>query len=321
MEIEIKTSKELSISEWQSYTKSFNEVFKVFFTIDEFKHKYLNTIDGLSYHAILKSEGIVIGGVTVIPFEYIICDQIIRIGFPLDVFILCDYRNDFLSFFKMYRKLKSELVKKHIDLTIITPNEESYHYWKKIIKMNDIGELKYYILPIRISKVIKKLPRFLNTISRIVIQIQIILSYFLRFKEKQLPIRINRSKKIIEKQRYTEKHQRIKLGNAFFSYRIIDEEGVKTCYLIDFYNHHGIKNSFTLYKAIRYINGKEDIDLVIFVGKLNFFQILLFKVPHKLEPRHLHFMGEVIRNDKIKDPDYVYNFKNWDFGLFNYDVR
>ena len=54
MEIEIKKTTELTHVEWNTYIQSFNQVFHKTFNINDFKHKYINTIDGFSYHSLLK---------------------------------------------------------------------------------------------------------------------------------------------------------------------------------------------------------------------------------------------------------------------------
>jgi len=70
-----------------------------------------------------------------------------------------------------------------------------------------------------------------------------------------------------------------------------------------------------------YIKANENVDLILFIGKISFIQNLLFRVPFKIEPKHLYFMVDVINNKKISNYECVYDFNNWDFGLFNYDVR
>ena len=137
-----------------------------------------------------------------------------------------------------------------------------------------------------------------------------------------MPIKIYRSNSIIEKQRYTANHKIIKNSKSFFAYRVVFEEGLNACYLIDFYNSKNHKkDTQSLRKAIKYILQNEQTDIIIFVGKLNFSQLLLFKVPYKFEPKHLYFTADILIPEKISNTEFIYNIKNWDFGLFNYDVR
>lgn len=322
MKIETKTSVELSYVDWETHTASFNKVFSKHLTVNDFKHKYLNTIDGLSYHALLKVENIVVGGLTVIPYEYFIEDSVIRIGLTVDVFIIDEHRVDLMSLSKMYKKIKELLILRDFTLVITNPNDNAYFYWKKIVKFQDVGHLNYFALPLKISNVVSRLPKVLNLFTIIGSKILLTCSYCFHLNEKVLPIRLNRSNNILETQRYTSLHKTRIIKNVFFSYRIVDEDGVNTCYLIDFYNVlKRKKDTYSLRKAIQNISSIGNIDLIIFVGKLSFFQILLFKVPFKIEPRHLHFMVDIINPNKIINSELLYEFKNWDFGLFNYDVR
>lgn len=323
MHIEVKTSVELSFDDWRTYTLSFNQVFQKSFSVRDFEHKYLNTVDKHSYHVLLKNDSdFVVGGFTVIPYEYYLGNDLIRVGLIVDVFITKEYRTDLLSLHKMYKKIKEKLSKENITLTIANPNEAAFKYWQKLVRIKEVGNLNYYILPIKIANVVSKFPKFFNSFSLFGSKLLAWMAVF-NASEKLLPIRLNRSNDIIGKQRYTKYHKKNLIKNAFFSYRIVNENGIITCYLIDFYNtKKEIKDLFSLHKAVQYIISHENIDLIIFVGKLLFFQFLLFKVPFKFEPRHLHFMVDIISKDKISsNQEAIYNFRNWDFGLFNFDVR
>lgn len=322
MQIELKKSTECTINEWESYTRSFNQVFHKTKSVNDFKYKYFNTITGFSYHALLKTGDLVVGGCTIIPFEYLFNDSTICIGLAVDVFIVEDYRTDPLALYKMYTKLKKILILQDIALVIAVPNDTVYPYWKNIVKWKDVGYLKYYVLPLKIGNVVSKLPKFLNGFSILLTKILLACSSFLNFTEKESLIRINRLNRIVEKQRYTKHHKKIILDNSFFTYRIINEDGIITCYLIDFYNQQKQKkDSNTLRKAIKYIYTKENIDLIVFVGKLSFFQFMLFKIPFLTEPKHLYFMVDILNKNKLKYYKFVFDINNWDFGLFNYDVR
>jgi hypothetical protein len=102
----------------------------------------------------------------------------------------------------------------------------------------------------------------------------------------------------------------------------MEEDGIQTCYLIDFYNkEYRIKDTLSLRNAISFILHNEKVDIIIFVGKISFFQLLLFKVPYRYEPKHLYFTVDFLESFDNDFKSSVLNIKNWDFGLFNYDVR
>lgn len=71
-------------------------------------------------------------------------------------------------------------------------------------------------------------------------------------------------------------------------------------------------------KAVRAILS-EKVDIVLYVGPIGFFQTLLLKVPKRFEPKLLPMTCDLISEDeRYKD---MYDIRNWDFGLKNYDVR
>lgn len=322
MRIEVKKTTDWQLSEWNTYAKNFNQVFDKNYTVDFFKHKYLNSIDNFSYHALLKTDEEVVGGCTVIPYTYKINNKSVRIGLAVDVFIAEEYRTDPLALYRMYKKLKKELVASDILLVVAVPNDTAYSYWKNIVKWKDVGYLSYYALPVRIGKIVNSLPAFFSFFSLLGSKLLIGISSIFNTKQKEHIIQIDRTNSIIEKQRYTDVHQQIRISDTYFSYRIVDEDGIYTAYLIDFYNTRTKKkDNCTLRKAIKYLGKNESCDLILFVGKLSFFQLLLLKVPFKQEPKHLYFTVDTLDENKFDNPDLILDINNWDFGLFNYDVR
>jgi hypothetical protein len=189
------------------------------------------------------------------------------------------------------------------------------------MKWKDIGCIPYYALPVKLGNVISVARPILNLLN----------TFFLKFwffnflnipqKSKNLPIKINKKDPIVEEQRYTHWHKKITYLDIFFTYRVVDEEGVKTCYLIDFYyTENKRRDKAVLKKALKFIIQSEIIDIIIYVGTLQFQPGYLIRIPFSREPKHLYFMGNVLATDKINEK-FVYDLNNWDFGLFNYDVR
>jgi len=321
MQIFFKTTSEISEQEWISYTSSFNTVFNKHATSNDFKHKYLKTIDNNSYHSLLIVNDEIVGGFSIIPYEYFINKEKVKIGLAVDVFILKEHRNNPMSLYMMYKTLKKKIVDVNIEMVAGVPNDMAYPFWKKVLGWKDIGCIPYYALPVKMGNVVSIAKPILNILNAMFLKF-----WFLNFSnfkqpEKLLPIRIDKENSLIEEQRYTHIHHKIMHAGIFFSYRIVDENGIMTCYLIDFYkteNKH--KNRSVLKKAIKNILKSEKIDIIVFVGTLSFRSRFLIKIPFNKEPKHLYFTGDILSTDKIKE-EIVFNLSNWDFGLFNYDVR
>jgi len=326
MEIRIAETTQLSEKEWASYVEHFNAVFKQHFDKDHFKHKYLTTIDGTSYHALLIENAEVVGCCSVIPHVYVFGTEKIKIGLAVDVFIHEDFRSDPYALYRMYKELCLYIKAQGLALVIAVPNDVAYPYWKNIVKWRDIGFIPYYAIPLRIANVLKSDKTILNFASRaffvFLTYVSKVASWFWNPAEQNQPIRIDRSNAIVEKQRYTQEHHRVLEQDTFFSYRIVNEGDVVTAYLIDFYNVHRRKrDARSLHNAVHFIAQKNKIDIIVFVGKLTFPQFYLIKVPFSKEAKHLYFMADIIIPHELFKKEFICSYSNWDFGLFNYDVR
>ena len=326
MEIKVTRSCDLSDKQWDSYTRSFNFVFNKNFLPDYFTHKYLKTIDGTSYHALLLENDDIVGGCTVIPYNYLSGSEKIKIGLAVDVFIHPAYRSDPYSLLRMYQLLKTRVKEENIAMIIAVPNDMIYSYWKNIVKWKDIGMIPYFAYPLNLANVLKSGNKILNFLSSSVAKLNFVFNAFVTLffnpTQKVFSIAVDRSDPVIEEQRYTSDHIIIKNDLYSFAYRIVEENQVQTAYLIDFYNQEKhSKDLKTLLFAVKHITKNHQIDILIFVGKLQFFQTLLIKIPFKKEPKHLCLMGDIVKTVNINNTDAVFNNKHWDFGLFNYDVR
>lgn len=321
MEIKILKTSEIQEQYWDCYTNNFNNVFNSNKNKLYFKNKYLQTIKGYSYHSLLINKDDIVGSCSVIPVEYYFFKQKYMFGLVVDVFINPEFRQDPLCLFRMYSKLKKYMINENINHIMAVPNDIAYPYWKSVVKWKDIGQIPYYALPLRLGNIIGKY-KFINNLSLIytntILFLNTLFLLFFNIKSKQKNIRINKENKIIEQQRYTDKHIKITSDNESYFFRLVNEDGVKVAYLIDFYNKNKNKDYRVLLKAIKKIK-KEKPDLILFVGKFGFNQLIMTRIPKNKEPKHLYFTGDILNKENISNT--ILEYKNWDFGLFNYDVR
>ncbi len=308
---------------WVNYCDNFNSVFKKQLKVSDFKRKYKITIDGLSYHALLYNDRFeVIGSCTVIPFAYKKNKKLIKIGLVVDVFILESYRTDPLILRRMYTELKKFLISNNFVSVIAVPNEISYAYWKSVVKWKDVGNLSYWVLPIRLGNILKKV-KILNLISLLFVKILILINKILllvvnRIEKKSL-YELNLDKTFI-KHRYSKKYNKIISGDVTFYYRIYNENGVQTAYLID--ARQGNKLSFkALIRSANYIIQNTNADLILYIGSMNLFQTLFLKSPKKFEPKRLPLTCDILEEKNLNKYSDMFDIKNWNFGLLNYDVR
>jgi len=323
MEIKICTTNEWDDKEWLSYQQSFNAVFEKNFDLAYFKHKYNTSIDGHIYHALLLNDtGYVVGGCSVLPFRYRKNDKIIRIGQAVDVFILEEYRTDPLMLRRMYLQLKKMLIENEIVAVLAVPNATAYPYWKNIVKWKDVGDLTYWMLPVKLGN-IKRKWRCLNIVSLLFSYVWLVFNAlaicFLNNKQKLSLYELEIDDDFCTN-RYTPEHTKVIVGDIIFYYRTYDEEGIKTTYLIDT-KQNGRLTSKALLKGVSYIIRKTNADMVLFVGSIKLFQTLLIKVPKKLEPKRLPLTCDILNKEDIEKYADMLEFSSWNFGLVNYDVR
>ena len=214
------------------------------------------------------------------------------------------------------------MIVENVSLTMAVPNHNSYPYFKHVLKWKDIGNLPYYALPVRFGN-IKKSSNWLNMLSLLFAHSTSIgnklKNSLVNNVEKKPAIYLLPNEPIMEQHRYNENHTIIKENSFALFYRADVEDGINTVYIIDFYNSEQKKDAKSLAKAVSYILKNEKADIILYVGKLFFTQTSLIKVPVAKEPKKLNFCGEVLIKTELDDA--VLDFNNWDFGLYNFDVR
>jgi hypothetical protein len=99
-----------------------------------------------------------------------------------------------------------------------------------------------------------------------------------------------------------------------------NEDGVKAVYLMDF--RCGNKRTYrSLVKALREIQSREDVDMILFVGFLHLTQFGLIKCPKRFVPKRLPLTYYVLnKTDREKYAD-MQDANNWNFSLINFDAR
>ena len=323
MDIRICTTDQWSDKDWTTYLQSFNLVFQKDFDIPYFKHKYLTSIDGYAYHSLLINyEQEIVGGCTIIPVNYKKNTEIVKIGQAVDVFIIEEYRTDPLMLRRMYLQLKKQLIVKGFKAVLAVPNNIAYPFWKNIVKWKDVGNLTYWALPVKFGNVIGKW-RLLNILSAgfcyFWLSINEFMIFFFNNTEKKSIYELNVNDEY-RQSRFSLEYTKVIHRDIIFYYRIYDEEGVKTAYLIDV-RQNGSFTFKALFKGVSYLINKTNSDIILYIGLMKIFQTLLLKVPIKFEPKRLPLTCDILNNEDTEIFADMLEIKNWNFGLLNYDVR
>ena len=320
MEIKVCRSTDLTQEEWKSYTLGFNETMHRDFSSAFLKNKYTSVYKGYSCHAMLVADnGDLVGGTTVIPCYYERKGERFVCGLAVDVFIREAFREDPLALRRMYKRLIPLLQAEGIVAVMAVPNATAYPYCKNVVKWKDVGCINYWMLPLRAGKILGK-HGLLGSILDFGSMCYFSLAYgvsaltsFLGCKDKQYRYSICKDDPYYVSKFAGDSY--VKKDN--YIYKLEDEDGVKTGYVIDA-EKNGRRSARALFRCVSAIL-KNNVDIILYVGKLGFFQTLMLKVPRKFEPKLLPLTCDLLSNDeKYKD---MLDIDNWDFGLRNYDVR
>ena len=310
---------ELTKDTLSKMAESFNCVFKKTYPVNYFADKYNNSALGFSFHGLLYHEEIVVGSFSVIPKKYEANNKHYIFGLACDAFILEGHRKDELFLKRMHQAVVERLAEFKVSFVFSIPNDVAYPYWKYMVKYKDIGEMNYYIYPVKIGALVSSL-KFINPFS----------SLFAGAWSTLLPL--FNSKKLLHvsdsgiglsideeflKQRFNASYSIITLSSAsFFVYKIIEEDGIRVAYLFLIVP----STAGCLNRAMsKLLKEKSNFDVVMFIGNWDEKPLSLMKVPKHKEPRKQRFVGTIL--DPNNCPEGVLNIKNWRLSLSDFDNR
>jgi len=303
---------------WESYCKIFNQVFDKSFEKSYFIQKYQTTVLGYSFHGLLFDEfHQVKGGVTIIPYIYLVNKEKRLIGLAVDAFIHPEFRSNAFILADMYSLASSEARKANLFGILSVPNSVAYPYWKNFVGWQDIGKLPYYALPLRLEKfmnITSSLRKITNTALSIWGKLTIYFSF-----TRHRKIKLLKNPSFLEHRLYTWHHV-IKDESTIVILRTQHEERIKTTYILGCFDLHMNWSKRAYKKAIHFTICRIRPDIILFIGNLPFHQCTLFKVPHKKIPKVLPLTFDFLKEKNVGGLDYL-ECKNWDFSLINYDVR
>jgi len=316
MELFFKKSNEISASEKLTILSLFNQVFDKNRTIEEFDRQCLNNIFGYSYHTIIYDNGRLIAHAAYVPSYYFFNDQKVIVVDGIDGMIDKNYR-DSSVLIELLQFNRKNLIKNGVQLEIGFPNSYAMKVYAKGKIYKKVGEMSTYVLPFRIGGIKNKL-NFLNFLSVVGCRLLVFTSSLFANKKKTnyLLAKDDDSYNETRYKRMDGVYSRVKIHDFEFMYKIILYEGIRTAFLIDVTK----KSAYNYNKAIKYIlkNEAKNFDLLLYVGNLYFHSCGLIKIPKKFEPKQFNFAIKVL--DKSIESSSLYEIKNWDVNLSNYDL-
>ena len=312
-----KKTNELTKAEQGRICRLFEQIFKKEFSSEEFQRKYKAPIGGSSYHGLALSEdGEIVGCTATIPFMYNYFAQEKMFGLVVDSMIDPAYRKSIFALKKMFDQ-SAELMKSDgVSFVFAVPNDNAYQYWLKVGGWKDIGNLDYFVLPLRIGAVLNR-PEIWNFLSFTFAQLINLLPVWDNGMSKEsFPITKSINKSFLE-YRYGTGYEFLRLDeDSFAYYRVYDEQGVQTAFIIDVFP----LTKRNVEKTVKAIHTKEKsrIDIIVYIGNLRFKPKNLLATPARFAPRILRLCGRKI-DDTLDNR--VFEIGSWRYNLADLDVR
>lgn len=324
MRIEIYKTFEINDQLWKEITNGFNESFGKSLNDNSLKNSFCTSNSlGYAFHAVAFSDdNNVVGFNTYSPTFY---NDNLNVLVSGSTYVKKEYRKDIFIFYDMISALRKKGKEEGFHVTVGVPNSNSKDYAIKFLKAIYIGDLDYYILPLKISSCFNK--PFIRPLDFLCkpfllshLYLQLFLSKHFNSKEKAVKYMMLSDKEHL-KQRFKNPHYKLYTEkNISAYYRIIIENHTRTAYLMDF-RQSEIRTKYALAKAVKYIVDTERPDAILFVGFLHLQQTILFKVPKRFIPKPLpmtYYILDKANKEKYSDMN---DASNWNFSLMNFDAR
>ncbi len=325
--IKVYKTFELSDSEWTQLIDGFNNSFGLQTDVQKMKAYYSATVLGYSYHALdFTEEGRLRGYNSLVPMEYVFQGTKIIVGVSGGTYVNKEYRKDVFIFKHLMNALFEYCRNEGMVMKVGVPNKNSFKYAVKVNKAKHIGDLKYYILPVRLFNLIPyKILKPLNIFSIFFVNLHLffsmVLAWFWNPYAKTKKIEIECSDFFYDVRfRNKQVYKECRKDNLIAFYRIFIENGNNVAYIMDF-KENGKKTLKALLYVVKEILRREsNITAILYIGTMNLMQPFLFKIPRKFVPKSLPLTVNIINEDKLLKEAAV-NMDSWDFSLQNFDVR
>lgn len=316
MEIIIKKTYELTDDDKKSIQALFELIFKKHRVWEIHNNQFINNCLGYSWHAILYDGDRIVGISTYVPAYYNVKGKKVLMANCIDCMIDKPYR-DFFAYYDLIKASYKALKNDGVAFMTSYPNDNAYPITIKAKLTKNIGKMHTYCLPYRIGG-IKKSLTFLNPLSQIGAKIFGAVSSLFA-SDKEAHFQIEKDTLSYNQTRYKRNDGNYGIVNEiglWFSYKIQEQDGIQTAFIIDVLP----KSSKNFVRAVKWLlkNESKNFDLILYPGYLPFYVTGMFRLPRKFEPKNFHFTGKIL--DKSAVGDEVFDIRNWDTNLSNYDL-
>lgn len=316
MEFIVKKTTELSNEEIHQIKNLFETIFERPRSEQEFLNQSLNNPLGYSYHSLMMDDGKIVGFNSFVPSYFLVNGEKKLFANSTDSMVSKPYR-DFFNFNDMVTAGFKRMKQDGVVYVFGYPNDNSYPVLIKSKLYKEIGKMHTFCLPIHVGGV-KKSMKFLDPLSELFCRAFVSVSGIFASHKSE--------KYSISKECESYNTTRYKRGDGVyctetidgitFHYKIKVHEGVRSAFLIDLSEKS--PKAFNL--AVKHIlrNHRKEFDILIYPGYLGFKNTSMIKMPRKLEPKNFNFVGRAL--DKKAFDNSIWDIRNWDTNLSNYDL-
>ena len=323
--IKVLKTYEIDDALWQKITDGFNEAFEMNIPNDALKNGFCTAnVLGYGYHAIDIDDktGEVRGFHTYSPAFY---KNGIKAVIGGSTFVRKKFRKDAFIFYDLEWALRDAVSFDGYELELGVPNQNSREYAQKVLNTKFIGNLRYFILPRNLSRILHTrwlsiFDPFIKLLSDSYCGMHVLLSTIFNHKERIVRYSLDFSNEFFSSRFHSSSYKRIIKNNISSYYTISDEKGAQVAYVMDF-RENGQRTKKALALTAWHICRNDNPDAILFVGMQKMRQHLLLRVPYNMEPKHLPLTYYILNEDSAMFFDGIEKPENWDFSLINFDVR
>lgn len=317
MDFVFKRTNELSSEELDGIVNLFERVFEKKRPKEIHINQFVNNPLGYSYHSIIEDDGKVVGVNTYVPVYFKFLGKNLLFANSIDSMVDKEYR-DFFAYKDMVDTAYRGMKKEGVAFVYGYPNDNAMPVVIKSKLMKRVGRMRIYCLPVRVGGVKKGLS-ILNPLSAAFANAFAMVTGMLA-SSKADTYPIQKEAVSYNKTRYLRGDGNygcvtLKCG-AIMHYKIKEHEGVRTAFIMDM----SVKSPKAFTQGVNWLlkrHGKE-FDLLLYPGNLGFKVTGMIRIPRRFEPKNFNLAGKIL--DKSAVGDELFDIRNWDTNLSNYDL-
>lgn len=317
MEYLCKKTNELTAEELRQITALFNKIFEKDVTTDFMLSQYVNNPFGYAYHSIATEDGQVVGLSSYVPAWFWCQGRKVVFVCGGDTMIDKPFR-DGITFYTVIKNAHKYLRENGVAMNYGYPNDKSCPVLLKAKLTKGIGKMHTYCLPYRIGG-LKKGLSWLNWLSMAGCRLWVWCSSLFASK-KEATFAIHKDEESYNPTRYQRfggEYGFAKLKNGECHYKVKEHEGVRTAFILEV----SPKSPRNYVDSVRYLlkHHSKEFDLVLYPGELPFAVTGMIRLPRKVEPKNFNMTGNIL-DKNVLDEKVIYDIRNWDTNLSNYDL-